>query len=293
MSSKKDYANFDSILGSLFSALPALSGQHAPGSKVYMLLKEVARREVESLFSDDKPEVRDFKPFGEMVFPYHSMGAIDSLNLFDLDELIIFSFYWVNRERYRRVLDIGANIGLHSIILGKCGYEVRAYEPDPRHFEILKRNLALNGCSNVQAFNTAVSSEAGEMEFVRIVGNTTASHLAGSKPNPYGELERFPVKVEAIEPLIGWADLIKLDVEGHEKEVLLATSREQWLGTDAMVEVESEGNADAIYKHFTSLGVKLFSQKTNWQLVHNVEDMPVNYREGTLFMTCKGEMPWS
>lgn len=291
--SSKDSRSSVSILQSLFQALPLLGNHYAPESKVYALLKQVARQEVENLFSDEKPEARDFGPFGELVLPYHNMGAIDSLNLFDLDELILFSFYWVNRERYRRVLDIGANIGLHSIILSKCGYEVRTYEPDPQHFEVLKRNLALNGCSNVQAFNTAVSSQAGEMEFVRVLGNTTASHLAGSKPNPYGGLEKFPVRVEAIEPLIGWADLMKLDVEGHEMEVLLATSREQWLGTDAVVEVESERNADAIYKHFTSLGVKLFSQKTNWQLVHNVEDMPASYREGTLFVTCKSEMPWS
>jgi FkbM family methyltransferase len=244
------------------------------------------------LFCEQDAKVKDFKPFGELVFPYHKMGAVDSLNLFDLDELIIFSFYWMNRERYHRVLDIGANIGLHSIILSKCGYEVRSYEPDPQHFEILKRNLVLNNGSSVQAFNAAVSSRAGELEFVRVLGNLTASHLAGSKPNPYGDLERFPVRVEAIEPLISWADLIKLDVEGHEKEVLLATNREQWLSTDALVEIENESNAASVYEHFTTLGVRLFSQKTNWQLVRDVDDMPTSYRQGTLFITCKSEMPW-
>ena len=282
-----------SILESLLLALPSLSNQHAPGSEVYSLLKQVARKEVENLFLGHDTQAREFKPFGNLVFPYHKMGAIDSLNLFDLDELIIFSFYWINRKKYRRVLDLGANIGLHSIILSKCGFEVRAYEPDPQHFEILQRNLALNNCSNVEPFNAAVSSKTGVMEFVRVLGNTTASHLAGSKPNPYGDLERFPVKVEAIEPLITWADLIKLDVEGHEKEVLLATNRDHWLDTDALVEVENEGNAASIYRHFTGLGVQLFSQKTNWQLVRDVDDMPTTYREGTIFLTCKSEMPWS
>lgn len=282
-----------SILENLFSALPSLSDKHAPDSEVYELLKQVARREVESLFSSQEAQVREFKPFGDLLFPYHKMGAIDSLNLFDIDELIIFSFYWTNRERYQRVLDIGANIGLHSIILSKCGFEVCAYEPDPQHFEILQRNLALNNCSNVQAFNVAVSSKAGEMEFVRVLGNLTASHLAGSKANPYGDLERFPVQVEAIEPLISWADLIKLDVEGHEKEVLLATNRDHWLNTDALVEVENESNCAAIYEYLTTLGVRLFSQKTGWRLVRNINDMPTSYHEGTLFVTSKSEMPWS
>lgn len=285
--------NSASLLGDLLLALPALNAHHAPGSEVCALLKRVARREVEALFVGHEPKVRKIEPFGELVFPYHKMGAVDSLNLFDLDELIIFSFYRVNRKSYRRVLDLGANIGLHSIILSKCGFEVRAYEPDPEHFKFLQRNLALNNCSNVQAFNCAVSRKAGVMEFVKVLGNTTGSHLAGSKLNPYGDLERFPVNVEAIEPLITWADLMKIDVEGHEKEILLATNRDHWLNTDALVEVENRRNAIALYEHFKALDVRLFSQKTNWQLVGSLDDVPTSYREGTLFVTCRSKMPWS
>ncbi len=281
------------IFESLFLALPLLSNHHAPGSSVYALLRQVARREVESLFSGQDTQTKEFKPFGDLIFPYHKMGVVDSLNLFDLDELIIFSFYWINRRRYRRVLDIGANIGLHSIILSKCRFDIRAYEPDPQHFETLQSNLVLNNCHNVRAFNAAVSNRTGIMEFVKVLGNTTGSHLAGSKPNPYGNLERFPVHVEAIEPLIAWADLIKLDAEGHEKEILLATNRNHWLSTDALVEVENQSNAVMLYEHFRALGVGLFSQRTNWQMVHNVDDMPTSYHEGTLFVSCKNEMPWA
>jgi FkbM family methyltransferase len=285
--------NSISILENLLLTLPSLHRQHAPGSKLYGLLKQVAHKEIESLFDTPEPEVREFKPFGELIFPYHKMGAVDSLNLFDLDELILFSFYWINRHRYRRVLDIGANIGLHAILLSKCGYDVRAYEPDSHHFELLEKNLTLNHCANVQAFNAAVSSQAGNMEFVRVLGNTTGSHLAGSKLNPYGDLERFSVKVESIQSLIPWADLIKLDVEGHEKEVLLATHRNDWLNTDALIEVGGEENAEQIYQHFTTLGVQLFSQKKNWQRVDNATEMPASYRDGLLFVTCKEEMPWA
>lgn len=282
----------DPTLKSLFLALPSLNTHHAPGSEIYTLLKKVARREIENLFHQHEPKAMEFGPFGELVFPYYKMGAIDSINLFDLDELIIFSFYWKNRNTYNRVLDLGANVGLHSIILSKCGYEVRAYEPDPEHFKIMQRNLALNNCYNVQVTNAAISSKAGIMEFVRVLGNTTASHLAGSKANPYGKIEKFPVRVEAIESLVAWSDLIKLDVEGHEREILLAVSPDHWLNTDAFIEIENRDNATALYEHFTSLRVRLFSQKKNWQLVCDIEDMPTSYREGTLFVTSTDEMPW-
>ena len=87
------------IFENLFGALPKINGQHDPKSQLYALLKHTIRREVESLFSTEDAVVTDFQPFGTLVFPYHSMGTIDSLNLFDLDELIIFSFCWSNRNR--------------------------------------------------------------------------------------------------------------------------------------------------------------------------------------------------
>ncbi|MCX5751948.1 MAG: FkbM family methyltransferase [Candidatus Saganbacteria bacterium] len=222
----------------LILKFPSMLEQHVPSSEAYALLKKSARGEIEKIFSDQSETPKAFLPFGNLIFPYHKMGAVDSLNLFDIDELIIFSFYWANRKRYKKVADIGANIGLHSIVLSKCGFEVRCFEPDPRHFEILSRNLKLNHCNKVQPFNMAVSSKPGEMEFIRVLGNTTGSHLAGSKKDPYGALDKFAVKVEGFTSIVEWADLIKLDAEGHEKEIISVTTREQWLHTDAMVGVQ-------------------------------------------------------
>lgn len=276
----------------LIEKLPAWADQHAPDSNLYGSLKGVIRREIEKLFSDPNPEPKPFGPFGELIFPYHRMGAIDSLNLFDLDEVIIFSFYWANRHRYRRVLDIGANIGLHSILLDRCGFDVRAYEPDPSHFDILVSRLAVNGSQRVRVFQKAVSSGNREAEFIRVLGNTTSSHLAGSKSHPYGELETCVVETQAIGPVMQWADLMKLDVEGHEAEILLSTGREDWNHTDAFVEVQSRRNAALILEHFEKIHVPLFSQKTNWCRVRDVSCMPRSYREGALFISLKDTMPW-
>ena len=107
------------------------------------------------------------------------MGAIDSIDLFGLDELLIFSFYYRNRGLYKRAIDIGANIGLHSIVLSLCGIKVESYEPDPSHYKKLVRNIELNGISNMIFHQAAVSKENGVMQFVRVLGNTTSSHLVG------------------------------------------------------------------------------------------------------------------
>jgi FkbM family methyltransferase len=279
-------------LSELIGVLPEVSAHHCREGHLHRLLTRIARQAIEGAYSTSDETVIPLGPLGDVKLPYFKMGAVDSRNLFDLDELIIFSFYWQNRRLYKRVLDIGANIGLHSIVLSKCGFTVHAYEPDPTHFSVLTGNLALNHCPQVTAYNAAVSSRAGRMAFVRVLGNTTSSHLAGSKANPYGDLERFDVKVEAFAPMLKWADFIKMDAEGHEKEIVRGTTYDMWVTTDAIVEVESPENASALFDHFQGINVPMYSQKMNWQRVYSVQEMPTSYREGSLFISCRESMPW-
>jgi FkbM family methyltransferase len=223
--------------------------------------------------------------------PYTKMGAIDSLDLFGVDELIIFAFYNANRSRYRRVLDIGANLGLHSTIMSRCGFEVRAFEPDPWHYGLLSENLSANGANTVTAFKAAVSTEDGEAEFVRVLGNTTGSHLAGAKDS-YGEKEVFTVPIRAAHPLFEWADLAKIDAEGHEKQLLLTATPELMQELDIMVEIGNVENARAVFEHFQAIGIGMYSQKAGWGRVRQLGDVPTSHREGSLFISAKPAMPW-
>lgn len=279
------------LIEELIQELPSRSKSHARSHDVYRAYAARLRPFIEPLFRDPSSEKKPFGPFGNIAFPYFKMGNKDSLDLFDMDELIIFSFYWANRKKYKNVLDIGANIGLHSMILSKCGYDVQAFEPDPVHFKQLQQTLKLNDAKSVVPNCAAVSSRSGQAEFTRVLGNTTSSHLSGSK-NPYGELERFTVPLFDIKEIIKKADLIKMDVEGHEAEVLLATSKKDWAKTDALVEVGSEEAAASIYNHLCKEGVSAFAQKLGWAKVTKLSEMPTSYKEGTLFISTKPSMPW-
>jgi FkbM family methyltransferase len=281
-------------LGEIIEALPILAAQHARTSLSYQALDERARSAVAaSGLTQEAGETVSLGCFGPIVFPFRRMGAITTLELFGLDELIIFSFYWVNRHRYRRAADIGANLGLHSILMGKCGWNVKAYEPDPAHTKLLRRNLDLNGSASVELIEAAVSDEPGMLEFVRVLGNTTSSHLAGAKNDAYGPLERFPVRVETIADIMPTVDFIKMDAEGQEKVIILGTTAEHWANTDMMVEVGSEDNAAAIFEHLRKIGVHAFAQKIGWSLVESFDDMPTHYKNGSLFITRKPPMPWA
>lgn len=121
----------------LMDALPELNPYHSSATQTYKLLETVARTCILSLFGKTEKCEATFGKFGKIQFPYFSMGAVDSTHLFGLDELILFSFYWMNRFVYSRVYDLGANIGLHSIAMSRAGYDVVSYEPDPVHFWLL------------------------------------------------------------------------------------------------------------------------------------------------------------
>lgn len=281
-----------SVLAAILEALPEVSGRHAPATATYRLLDRVARHAVAAAFASENPLPVPFGDFGEIVFPFRRMGAITSLELFGLDELLMFSFYLQQRGRYRRVLDIGANIGLHSLLLSRCGFEVDSFEPDPMTCRNLRSTMQANGCKTVTVHEAAVSSSAGSTEFVRVLGNTTGSHLAGAKKQPYGDLERFNVKTVAIGDILCNADFMKLDAEGHEAAILCATNADHWRATEAMVEIGSEYNANAVFRHMSSLGANLFAQMCGWNRVQSVADMPRSYRDGSLFITRRETMPW-
>ena len=281
-------------IGEIINCLADIPTSHPRTSTIYKVLDNVTRDLVRtSKFSDQAGSASSLGSFGDIRFPFTRMGAVDTLDLFGLDELIIFAFYWTNRRRYRVVADIGANIGLHSILMSRCGWTVKAYEPDPIHADLLKRNLDLNCIRDVEISIAAVSDKLGRLEFVRVLGNTTGSHLSGAKKNPYGELQRFFVDVVAIEKIMMLVDFVKMDVEGQEATIILSTNAKHWAQTDMMVEVGTSENAGTIFEHLTSLGVNAFAQKIGWGRVVSVHQMPSSYKEGSLFITSKAQMPWS
>lgn len=282
------------FLSSIVNIIPQLKEFHSPQGHLHAILKHVCDKEVASLFSDDE-NIVEFLPFGTIRFPYIKMGNINSINLFNFDEIIIFSYYFCNKNIYKNILDIGGNIGLHSIIAGKIGFNVIAYEPDAVHFKILSSNIKDNNLEGrVKIVCSAVSNSSGEASFTRVLDNTTGSHLTLSKKNPYGPLEEVVVKKEDILDIIqqNKIDLMKIDAEGHECEILERIPLQYWRDCDALIEVGTQENAEKIFNFYKNTNIKLFSQKNSWKQVNVVDDMPSSHRDGSLFITMKDTMPW-
>ena len=284
----QSFKNLDSIINQLIFDQKI----HSYKNKSYKLIKKKLEKNILKILSKKKSHIKLGK-ICELNIPFFSMGNINSTHLFGLDEIIIFCFYFINKNKYKTVYDLGANIGVHSIILNKLGYMVKSYEPDPVHFRRLKFNLKKNKITKkINLLNRAVSTKQGEIKFVKILNNTTGNHILGSKKFYYGKIKKINVKTEEFRKILHKADLLKMDIEGHEKEVILTTVKNDWKKTDAIVEIGSKENAISIFNHLKKIGINVFSQMKGWQLVKNINDMPKSHLEGSIFITKRKKMNW-
>ena len=233
-----------------------------------------------------------FEPFGDLHFPYREMGAINTIHLFGLDELIIFSYYWANKSRYKNVADLGANIGLHSLIMDRCGFSINSFEPDPIHIGVFQENIVNNKSVNITINQKAISDKSETVDFIRVLGNTTGSHLAGAKEDPYGELETFSVETCDINEVLLNNDFVKMDIEGQEATAILSTKKDTWANVEMILEVGTEKNAKIIFEYLNEINVNMFSQKTGWNKVSDLADVPTSYKQGSLFLSVADVMSW-
>lgn len=229
-------------------------------------------------------------------FPYMSMGKVDSLDLFGPNELMIFAFYSHNKGRYGHVLDIGANLGLHSLLMEKNGWWVRGFEPDPNIYCKYESNVLWHDANqpsggHVDYTNAAVSDRDGEAQFARVLNNLTGSCLVGSAKEPYGPMETIMVRTVDCRPLFDWADLAKLDVEGHEGVLLRTLTADHLTHLDLICELRGHKEAASVMSHIHSIGGTIYSQKNDWKAVQCMADMPVKHQEGSIFISSRGG-PW-
>ena len=132
------------------------------------------------------------------------------------------------------VFDIGANIGYHvimeSMIMKNKG-RIIAIEPSKNNIQLLKQNLTLNKIvtKDIVIINSAVSDFVGKKKFfLANQANLHTFHEFGSaKPYLTGKSINVNVKtVINISKDYGKPDFIRMDVEGHEVEIIKSLLKE-------------------------------------------------------------------
>jgi FkbM family methyltransferase len=170
-----------------------------------------------------KNEVEARTPWGHsmQVDNRESIGkAIFRTGIYDL---ALTEVLWRLVQPGNFVLDIGANIGytagLCSVRTG-AGGKVWAFEPNPLVLGKLKNNLLKLPYPNVQVFEMALSSQKGEgvLQMPDAFEINQGTAFIGKEKNEHS----VTVPLEKLDDLLPpgtIADVIKIDVEGHELSV--------------------------------------------------------------------------
>ena len=127
------------------------------------------------------------------------------------------------------VLDIGANIGYYALLenelIGSEGKLV-CIEPSPSNVSLLTKNMKLNNLHDVTIVEGAISQSSGKKAFyLSHESNLNTFHNYGTVEKHLSG-EQIEVSTYSVPDLISKLDiseplgLIRMDVEGHEVEVI-------------------------------------------------------------------------
>ncbi|BFU77531.1 hypothetical protein ALC152_07460 [Arcobacter sp. 15-2] len=121
----------------------------------------------------------------------------------------------ISRVKKDIIIDVGANIGNHSLFLAANGYDVYSFEANSEVFDIFDNSIKINGFDDkIKAYNFGISDTISKAKITNIdKKNLGGQSLLIGEGNielkPLSDI-RFPKKIS----------VIKIDVEGMEINVL-------------------------------------------------------------------------
>ena len=124
-------------------------------------------------------------------------------------------------DKVGTIIDVGANIGNHTIFFSKLSEKVIAIEPNPACYYLIQANILANECKNVVVFNKAVSDTEGIAKLF-----FDYKHTGGGTINPTDlnlADKTFEVGTITLDSLLDQVDnvtCLKIDAEGHEAKII-------------------------------------------------------------------------
>ena len=126
-------------------------------------------------------------------------------------------------------IDVGANIGNHTLYFARFFGKVLAFEPNPVVADICKANVRLNKLANVEVLQLGLSDSNAVEEFHELQDDAIGSSALGRHGQAGGaerHVIKFPVDLRIGDEVVCQhaagmnVAFVKIDVEGHELWVL-------------------------------------------------------------------------
>ncbi len=172
-------------------------------------------------------------------------------------------------------VDIGANIGLFTLVAAQCvGHtgRVYAFEPCSSTYERLINNVKLNRLSNVSCQQMGLGEKRHETEMtVSLDGFDAWNSIA--RPTMGKLFKKEPIRCTTLDDfahdqnLVGCLTMVKIDVEGWESRVLEGGGKTLSGKNAPILQVEFSGKAsrsagsscEKTYQFLEELGFKMFT----------------------------------
>ena len=156
-----------------------------------------------------------------VVFSFDLVAQhINLSGVFEVEELDTF-FDWIKLISPKifdgLALDIGANIGNHSVYFSDLFNKVYSFKPNHRTFKVLSLNAEL--ANNVTCFNFGISNVEGKAALRFEKDNIGGARIVGTPGTSFQTIE-----LRTLDSVISEhekVNLIKIDIEGHEHSALL------------------------------------------------------------------------
>ncbi len=153
-------------------------------------------------------------------------GTIDFMFANYAYEWNVKRFVLKHYRDYNVFFDIGANIGTYSIMMAKKGMKCFAFEPSLSNFDVMQKNIRLNGLENqIHSYCLGLGEHEHLGEFLFNPVNTGASHFKKEGLKNTGIREELRIK--PLDDIFKEFELspedrvfMKIDVEGMEVEVI-------------------------------------------------------------------------
>jgi FkbM family methyltransferase len=181
-------------------------------------------------------------------------------------------------NNYSVVFDIGANIGLFTIIIGfkYPGVKIHAFEPEEENYKLLLEQIKINNLTNVYASKTAIGAK--EEKFRLFKSTNTGGHTLIGDSN-FKSKNKITQDFEMVNSttLINYLaqnninniSFLKMDIEGGEYDVFFNLANEDFLKIEQIAMeyhfVNDKKNGSELEKLFIGMG---YLTKNEYPILH-------------------------
>ena len=183
------------------------------------------------------PNVLIGSDYGQIIININDSGVGRNISragyhsISDINLIIQLIDFLLQKKEHVNFYDVGANIGTHSLAIGKKYGEkisVRAFEAQRQIFYMLCGTIALNGLANVNCHNLAVSHMNGDLIKIPLPNYNEINNFGGLeliKPVRTDNHEMIQegfdeVRTVTLDSFDENVDFIKMDIEGMEDKAL-------------------------------------------------------------------------